>query len=175
MYRHILIALEGKPTDEAVVTHAIGLARELTAKITLLRVVTVAADGPGGLGKQFQTEPGSNGWRRKGEAEELLAQLEKRLLLSGLAVDSALIIGDRSEADEIVAFADEQEHDLIVMAADGRPWLQRAVFGSPAQGVQRKASTPTLFVGDGSRRQRVAEREQMPVNEMMAAFGSAGL
>lgn len=175
MYKNILIALEGKPTDEAVILHTTALAKKIAATVTLLQVITVAADGPGGLGKQFQTELGSNGWRRKNRAQETLGKLEKRLGLSGLYVNTALIVGDRSDADEIVAFADEGGYDLIVMAADGRPWWQRALFGCPADGVHRKASVPTLFIGDGTRRARVTERNAPPVNATMAAFGSPGL
>lgn len=175
MYQQILIALEGKPTDEAAVSHAMTLARMVSAKVALLWVVTVAADGPGGLGKQFQTEEGSSGWHRKNRGEETLASLQRRLRLNGLPVETALVIGDRSFADEIVAFADEGKFDLIVMAADGRPWWQRALFGCPADGVQHKANTPTLFVSDGTQRQQVTKREKVTVNQAMAVFGSAEL
>jgi nucleotide-binding universal stress UspA family protein len=175
MYQHILIALESKPTDEAAIAHATALARQVAAKVTLLRVVTVAADGAGGLGKQFQTEPGSNGWRRINEAEETLTILQKRLQLSGLAVETALIVGDRTDADEVVAFADEGEFDLIVMAADGRSWWQRALFGCPADGVQRKATLPTRFVSDGTRCARVPTRQEAPVSSTMALLGAPGM
>jgi len=175
MYKNILIALEGKPTDEAVILHTTTLAQKIAARVTFLQVITVAADGPGGLGKQFQTEPGSNGWRRKNDAEAMLGKLEKRTRLNGLIVKTALIVGDRSEADEIVAFAYEGEYDLIVMAADGRPWWKRALFGCPADGVHRKAMVPTLFVSDGTRRARVTTREKPQVNAVMAAFGSPGM
>lgn len=175
MYKQILITLEGKPTDEAVIAHTKALAQEISAKITLLQVITLAADGPGGLGKQFQTEPGSSGWRRKNRAESMLAKLEKRLRLNGLFVETALVIGDRSDADEIVAFAEEGNFDLIVMASDGRPWWQRALFGCPADGVHRKATMPTLFVSDGNRRTRVKMHESPPVNSVMSVFGSPGL
>jgi nucleotide-binding universal stress UspA family protein len=172
MYKQILIALEGKPFDEAAIAHASALARQFSAKITLLRVITVTADGSGGLGKQFQTETGSSGWRRKNQAEAMLAKLEKRLRLNGLFVEIALIVGDRNDADEIVAFSSKVGCDLIVMAADGRPWWQRALFGCPADGVHRKASVPTLFVSDGTRRARVTMREIAPVNTIMETFGT---
>lgn len=172
MYKHILIALEGKPSDEAAISHASALASHTSAKITLLWVITVAADGSGSLGKQFQTEVGSSGWRLKNQAEATLAKLEKRLRLNGLFVETALIVGDRSDADEIVAFSNKVGCDLIVMAADGRPWWQRALFGCSADGVHRKASAPTLFVSDGTRRVRVAMRESAPINAIMEAFGT---
>lgn len=175
MYQHILIALEGKPSDEAVIAHTRILAKDFSASVTLLRVITITADGPEGLGKQFQTEIGSSGWKRKNQAEVLLAKLERRLRLTGLLVETAMIVGDRSDADEIVAFADEGNYDLIVMAADSRPWWQRVFFGCPADGVLRKACVPILFIGDGTRRARVKAHEQPPVNAVMAILGTPDL
>jgi nucleotide-binding universal stress UspA family protein len=175
MYKHILIALVGKPSDEAAISHASVLASNISAKITLLRVISVVADGSGGFGKQIQIETGSSGWRRKIRAEASMSELEKRLEVKGLFVETALIVGDRSEADEIVAFSRKIRCDLIVMAADGRPWWQRALAGSPVDGVHRKASVPTLFVSDGTHRARVAERKTVPVNAIMKAFGTPGL
>ncbi len=175
MYKQILIALEGQPTDEAAINHAMILAREISARVTLLWVVAIAAEGPSGLGKQFQIEEGSSGWHRRKKGEEILANLQKRLRLSGLHVETALIIGDRSVADEIVAFAEEGKFDLIIMAADGRPWWQRALFGCPADGVQHKASMPTMFVSDGTRRQKVVTRQKVKFNPTMAILGSPQL
>jgi nucleotide-binding universal stress UspA family protein len=63
-----------------------------------------------------------------------------------------LVIGSRSEADEIVSWAAENNCDLIAMASDSRPWYRRWISGSPANDVQRKATVPTLFISDGIRR-----------------------
>ena len=175
MYKKILIPLEGKPTDEAAVNHAMTLAREVSARVTLLWVVAIAADGPTGLGKQFQIEEGSSGWHRRMKGEAILENLQRRLQMSGLHVETALIIGDRSIADEIVAFAEEGKFDLIIMAADGRPWWRRALFGCPADGVQHKASMPAMFVGDGTRRQKVVTRQKVEFNQTMAILGSPQL
>lgn len=175
MYQKILIALEGKPTDEAAVNHAITFAREVSAKVTLLWVVAIAADGPSGLGKQLQIEEGSSGWHRRKKGQKTLANLQRRLQLSDQHVETALIIGDRSVADEIVAFAEDGKFDLIIMAADGRPWWRRALFGCPADGVQHKASIPTMFVSDGTRRQKVVTRKKVKFNQTMAILGSPQL
>lgn len=175
MYRDILVALEGKSTDEAILQHVKTLARSQAAKITLLQVITIMADGPTGLGNQFQVELGSSGWKRKIRAEELLAKLAAQLRFQNLSVETAVIIGDRSDSDEIIAFADEGHYDLIVMAADGRPWWKRLLFGCPADGVQRKAASPTLFVNDGTRRAKVHMKEEPPVNSLMKMFGSSGI
>ncbi len=174
MYQRILAALEGKETDEVVVAHAKRLAAQMKAQVTLLRVIAVADDGGGGLGRQFQLEVGSNGWRRKNQAEADLSRLQRRLGLEGLCVEAALVIGTRSEADEIVRYAAETNFDLIAMASDSRPWYRRWVGGSPASGVLHKATVPTLFVSDGTRRVPVT-RAAPETNTMMAVFGSADL
>jgi nucleotide-binding universal stress UspA family protein len=174
MYQRILAALEGKETDEVVVAHARRLAAQMNAQVTLLRVIAVADDGGGGLGRQFQLEVGSNGWRRKNQAEADLCKLERRLGLEGLCVETALVIGTRSEADEIVSYAAENNCDLIAMASESRPWYRRWIGGSPATGVYHKSTVPTLFVSDGTRRVPVTHAAP-EANPVMAILGSADL
>ena len=174
MYERILIALEGRETDEAVVAHTKSLATQIRADVTLLRVIAVADDGGGGLGRQFQTEIGSSGWRRQNQAEAALSQLAHCLSLEGLQVETALVISTRSEADEIVHYAAEHGHDLIAMAADGRPWYRRWIGGSPASGVLRRATVPTLFVSNVTR--KAPDARMVPeANPVMAILGSADL
>jgi len=174
MYQKILIALEGKETDETLVTHVKKLALQMKADVILLRVIAVADDEAGGLGIQFQTEIGSNGWRRINHAKQLLPQLERRLREGGVSVETALVIGTRSEADEIVSFAARNGCDLISMASDARPWYRRWISGSPAAGVMRKAMVPVLFIGDDAR-PAPAEHTPPEAHKLMEIFGSAGL
>jgi nucleotide-binding universal stress UspA family protein len=174
MYHRILIALQGKETDQAVVSHVKDLAVQTGAELVLLRVIGVADDGGGGLGKQFQLETGSNGWRRKRAAEEALPRLAGQLQRQGLRVTTAVVVGTRSEADEIVAYAAENDCDLIAMASDSRPWYKRWLAGSPAGEVLREATVPTLFVGESTR--RVPAVRVAPVGHpIMAILGSAEL
>jgi nucleotide-binding universal stress UspA family protein len=174
MYRKILVALEGDKRDRAVLEHVQQLAARMEAQVTLLRVIPIADDGGGGLGKQFQLEPGSSGWRRQNEAKTYLSQLEDQLQRAGLPVEQALVIGTRSEGDEIVAYAAANGHDLIAMAADPRPWYKRLLRTAQDDDVLRKASVPTLFVGNGNRGVP-ATRTAPQANTVMAVLGSAEL
>jgi nucleotide-binding universal stress UspA family protein len=174
MYGKILIPLEGKATDEAVLIHVQALAAQTRSEVTLLWVITVADDEAGGLGLQFQLEIGSNGWRRKKQAEAYMPQLERRLREEGLCVETALVISTRPEADTIISYAAENRFDLIVMANDSRPWYKRWIGGSPASGVLRKTTVPALFIVDGTR--TAPARHSTPqASAMMAVFGSASL
>jgi nucleotide-binding universal stress UspA family protein len=174
MYRTILIGLEGKKTDDNLVAHVERLAVQMRAEVILLRVITVAHDEAGGLGIQFQTEIGSNGWRRLNEAKALLPRLERRLRDAGVCVETGLVIGTRCEADEIIHFAAVNGCDLIAMASDARPWYRRWVGGSAADGVMRRSWIPVLFVGDEHR--PAPEEETTPeAPKIMEVFGSAHL
>jgi nucleotide-binding universal stress UspA family protein len=51
-----------------------------------------------------------------------------------------------SPVTEILAFAERENVDLIVMASHGRTGLSRLLMGSIAEGVIRKASCPVLVV-----------------------------
>jgi nucleotide-binding universal stress UspA family protein len=174
MYQKILIVLEGRGTDEAVMAHARALAGQMGAQVTLLRVIAVADGGGGGLGKQFQLEIGSNGWRRRNEAEGYLSEWEGQLRQKGLLVETVIVIGTRSEGEEIVAYAAENGYDLIVMASDPRPWYRRLLRSAQDDDVLRRATVPTLFVNDGSR-EAPAKRTVPEANPVMAVLGSAEL
>jgi nucleotide-binding universal stress UspA family protein len=134
----------------------------------------VADDGGGGLGKQFQLEIGSSGWRRKNEAAAYLSQRAGQLREEGLSVETMLVIGTRSEGDEIVACAAEGGFDLIAMASDPRPWYRRLFREAQDDDVLRKATVPTLFVGEGRRKAPVAQAAP-EMNPVMAVLGSADL
>ena len=174
VYHRILIALEGKRTDEAVLAHVQKLATQMKASVTLLRVITVADDGGGGLGRQLQLEVGSSGWRRRNEAETYLCHWAYRLEQGGLPVETALVIGTASEGDEIVSYAAEHGFDLIAMVSDSRPWYQRLFRTPQDDDVLRKATVPTLFIHDGPRKSPITQPSPR-MNQVMAVFGSADL
>ncbi len=174
MYRRILIALRGDGADQALLDHVRRLAAQTGAHVTLLRVIGIADDGGGGLGKQVQLEVGSSGWRRQNEAEAYLSQLEGKLRQADLAVEAKLVIGTRSEADEIVSYADEFGFDLLAMPSDSRPWYRRLLRSAQDDDVLRKATVPILFVGDGTRQAPVM-RSAPRANPVMAVLGSTEL
>jgi nucleotide-binding universal stress UspA family protein len=144
-YRKILVALCGQEDDQALLCHVRALAAQMQARVALLWIVPVT-DGQGmDLGLQLQA--GSRGWRRKLQGEVYLAQWARRLEEEGIPVETALVVGTRSEADEIVAYAAEHSFDLIAMARDSSPWYKRLLGRCTALAVQLKATVPTLFVG----------------------------
>ena len=174
MYKKILTVLNMKDSDESVVAHVQKLAQQMKSEVILVRVITVADDGGEGLGRQFQLEEGSRGWRKRLEAEKCMPQFRRRLRQVGLNVNGELVIGGRSEGEEIVTYATENNCDLIVMANDPRPWYTRWIGGSPSSDVQRISSVPTLFINNG--RKKIRQEQAAPKeNKMMAVFGRGSL
>jgi nucleotide-binding universal stress UspA family protein len=49
-------------------------------------------------------------------------------------------------AEKILAFAEKEKIDLIVMGAHGRSGLERAIFGSVANKVVKSAPCPVLTI-----------------------------
>lgn len=174
MYGRILVALQEKETDNLLVAHVRALARQIQAEVILLRVITVSDDDGDGLGVQFQVEIGSSGWRRMSQAKAVMPELERQLREAGVCVETALVVSTQSEADAIVRHAAENDCDLIAVASDSRPWYKRLIGGSTTDGVMRKATVPTLFVGDGAR-EAPQSRSTPEGNRMMEIFGSANL
>lgn len=60
------------------------------------------------------------------------------------------------------------------MMSDSRPWYQRLLRSGQDDDVLRKATVPTLFVGDGMR-QAPATRTAPKANPVMAVLGNAEL
>jgi nucleotide-binding universal stress UspA family protein len=87
------------------------------------------------------------------DRQEVLGQLERVLpTVATEAYEHHYLRG--SPVIEILAFAESEHIDLIVMASHGRTGLSRLLMGSIAEGVMRRAQCPVLVV-----KQPSAERD----------------
>ncbi len=59
-------------------------------------------------------------------------------------VHTEVILGDAAE--KIIAYAGEQEMDLIIMGTHGRKGLDRVIFGSVAEKVVKSSPIPVLII-----------------------------
>jgi nucleotide-binding universal stress UspA family protein len=76
------------------------------------------------------------------EGEEAIARVGAD---AGVRIREEVRWGDRP-ADEIVEMAVEERADLLVMGTHGRGAVKRALIGSVASGVARRATCPVLLV-----------------------------
>jgi len=144
MYQKILVPLEPTGSRDNL-DHARRLAERLEAELVVLRVVRVMASDDHFF-KQIQVEIGSAGARAKAEAEAQLASIEAELRTQHLNARGAVVVSDKSEAEAIVAFAETEGCDLIVMPTYRQSALSRWFLGSIGAKVRQRSSVPVLFV-----------------------------
>jgi nucleotide-binding universal stress UspA family protein len=130
-----------EPSLKGVAT-ASDLAKHFEAELILVNVVTpihpaVAAESMGSMRDNFERE-------MMRYAEESLKQIEAEKIPAGVRKRHILAYG--AAADEIVALAQKEGVDLLVIATHGWTGWRRFVFGSVAEKVVRMATCPVLTV-----------------------------
>jgi nucleotide-binding universal stress UspA family protein len=144
MYKKILVPLEPAGYRDNL-DHARRLAERLEAELIVLRVVTVMpSEDP--FFKQIQVEVGSVGARARAGAEAQMASIEHELRAQHLNAHGAVVTSDKSEAEAIVAYAETEGCDLIVMSTYRQSTLSRWFLGSIGDKVRQRSSVPVLFV-----------------------------
>jgi nucleotide-binding universal stress UspA family protein len=139
--KHVLVALDGSMSSEAMLRFVLEIAGPLDMTVLLLRVVEpftpAVADGV-----YMPTLEDVEGRRR--DAEEYLAPIAAALRARGVATAWAVRRGRPSE--EILAAAAEGHVDMIAMATHGRTGVGRLLFGSVAEGVLRRSTVPVFLM-----------------------------
>jgi len=133
-----------EPADSALQV-AREMAHAMQAKLILLNVVVpvavpVAVEIPVGAA----VTPETTLRRYREQAEEMVGAMVETLRPTGLDVQGIVVEGD--PADAIVAAAEREHADLVVIATHGRTGWRRLVFGSVAEKVIRHATCPVLTI-----------------------------
>ena len=136
--RRILVPTDFGDTSAAALRYGIELARRFNARLFLFHVpehpgAAAEAEYPIGI---FETMQNAAHDRLRGlltekDAQELEPQCAMRMGLP---------------ADEIVRYAHDHDINLIVMGTHGRHGVARALLGSVAEKVVRRATCPVLTV-----------------------------
>jgi len=140
MYDRILVPTDGSGPATAATKHALTIADRFDATVHALYVVDtdgIAHEAPG-LGLDALR----GALRDEGEAATDAAA--ERAAERG--VDATTAIAEGIAEDTIVAYADEEGIDLIVMGTHGRRGLDRYLVGSVTERVVRRTDVPTLVV-----------------------------
>jgi nucleotide-binding universal stress UspA family protein len=138
--KRIVLPLDGSPVAESVLPVVADLARAGGASVRLLRVMPLpnnCEDADGRVIAYADQEME----RLEAEARDYLRTVETRL--GGLPIESCVRFGD--PLHEILKEADAFGADLIAVTTAGRSGVGRAVLGSVAERVFRKAGTPVLL------------------------------
>jgi nucleotide-binding universal stress UspA family protein len=138
--KRILVATDGSPSATEARAFGIELAAENGAELIFVHVVPVYDVYPTTgmwIGSAVFHEPSQSDERILEEAVAAAAE-------HGVVATTALLHGDT--VDEIVAFADSRDVDLIVVGSRGHGGLANALLGSVSRGVLSESRRPVLVV-----------------------------
>ena len=146
----ILIATDGSPSAQEAVDFGIELASDQGSTATFVHVVPTLDIVPMsgfGLTGAVQHE-----LRERDTA--LIDEAWERAHEAGVTAYNALLRGD--PVDEIVAYADAVDADLIVVGSRGHGAVASALLGSVSRGILREARRPVLVVRGAAARHEAA-------------------
>ncbi|RBO97972.1 universal stress protein [Pseudochrobactrum asaccharolyticum] len=148
MYKHILVATDGSDLANKGLEQAIGLAKELSAKITILTVTDLFPSYGIVVAPGLSTSPEIFEEYRTSMAEQAKAIVQQAI---GKARDAGVIveglhIENQSPAVGIVEAAETHQAELIVIASHGRRGVNKLLLGSQAAEVLSLSKVPVLVV-----------------------------
>jgi nucleotide-binding universal stress UspA family protein len=143
-FRRILLASEGRPIPPAAIARAIELASRTGASV---RVFTIARVHGTAFG---MPSPGLLPTKKEwAEQRDIVAKTIRRLKRKGIVADGH-VLGTRNATKKILAEAEREGCDAIVMAADPdrNRFTGNVMWSQEPQRVRRKAKLPVFLVPD---------------------------
>lgn len=137
--RRLLVPIDFSDCSLEALEYAAQLAKQFDASVMILHVMEPVA-----YGLDFTLSHASEGERRRAAMQSRLSALADAFRAQGLIAEHALRGG--VPAQSILAMAQEQAWDLIVMGTHGRHGVARLLAGSVAEAVLRSAPCPVLTV-----------------------------
>ncbi|ELY43467.1 universal stress protein [Natronorubrum sulfidifaciens] len=132
MYQNVLVPTDGSDGTRQSITHGLTIADRFGATIHALSVVP---EGPLGTLQNDAATPA---------AHRAVERIEAEATRDGVEAVTAVEQGVPHE--EILAYADDHDVDMIVMGTQGRTGLDRVLVGSVTERVVRMADVPVVTV-----------------------------
>ena len=146
----ILIAVDGSPASDVAARYGLELAAEHESRVTFALVVPAVDVVPAGGFGLTAALPHELSDSDRRPLDDALAWAED----AGIHAHARLLRGD--PVDELVAFADTIDADLIVVGSRGHGALACARLGSVSRGILREARRPVLVVRGAAARKETA-------------------
>jgi nucleotide-binding universal stress UspA family protein len=135
MYKTILVALDGTPTDQAIIEHIKQLAKLTQGRVALLHVAdgwAARTFGPDAVSPEIT------------EDTDYLEKVRADFQLAGIAAEAELAYGD--PATEIVRWVEKKGCDLVAMSTHGHRLLADLFLGTTATRVRHSIKVPILLL-----------------------------
>ncbi len=146
MFKKILVATDGSELSAKAVESAIGLALQHGAE---LAAFTVARRQPKSYMDGTMIHEGAESEsierQRLEKAQAMVDAIAGRARAAGVACQG-LVAHSNQVAESIIAAAQKQNSDLIVMASHGRKGIGRLLIGSETQHVLTHSALPVLVL-----------------------------
>ena len=162
MFRRILVPLDGSRLSGQALSYAIDIAKRYQSKVIIMRVVPPATVVPSSTATEIGIDPAaariavqSARIQDRAHVERVRRYLQQKLrAITGKGIDGIYHIAVGEPGKAIIRHAAEVKADLIVMMTSGKGGLKRAILGSVADEVTRKAGVPVLLIPKKRQRRR---------------------
>jgi nucleotide-binding universal stress UspA family protein len=138
--KKILIATDGSPASREAVEFGLDLAAEHDAEVVFVHVAPVLDVLPWSGFGTVGALPHEVSAADRAPLEEAALMAEER----GVEARTELLAGN--PVDEIVAYADSLDADLVVIGSRGHGAIANALLGSVSRGVLNETRRPVLVV-----------------------------
>lgn len=139
--QHLLVPIDLSASAEQALDYAIGLARTLSARLTVLHVIQPVPMAGVDMGV---TLPETYLREVEADIQHSMEAALARVTAAGLTGERVVLYG--VPVQEIVETAKARQVDLIVMGTHGRTGLMHVLLGSVAERVVRLAPCSVLVV-----------------------------
>lgn len=146
MFKHILIPIDGSEFSDRAIDAGVRFAKSIGARVTgFIAEPAYTLPSYGDMISRRDESMDAYSTRSRSHAEGVLRRIEQRAQDEGVAFDSSFVQNDDPVA-AIVAAAEKNNCDLIVMASHGRRGLDKLIHGSAAEGVISHTQIPVLVL-----------------------------
>jgi nucleotide-binding universal stress UspA family protein len=144
-YDDVLVPTDGSEAAAEAIDHGVAIAEKSGGRVHTVNV----ADTGGITAALGSSRKEKLREKLKAEGEKAVKEVAAKAEKAGLETATAVVEGSPSKT--LLSYAEKHGIDLIAMSTTGRTGIGEHLLGSTAERVIRRAETPVLAVGTGSR------------------------
>lgn len=140
MFKNILLAIDGSDHSNRATEKAVELADLVKdASIEILYIVD---------GKKSKTDVLHAGDSDTAsiKREKMLKEYESKIKEREIAVETTILHGKNGVAEAIISYANNNDHDTLVMGSRGLNEVQKMVLGGVSHKVMKYVNIPVLMI-----------------------------